>query len=118
MPANTALPCAASSLPADSLISRFNLICGDAWKVQITNSIFFAGSFIGSGVFGALCDKIGRKPPLFISTALVAASMFASLAAPSYWVMAGIRAVTGAGAAGQVTTIFLLCAEMTGPEYR
>lgn len=26
-------------VPADTLVARFNLVCGDAWKVQLTNSV-------------------------------------------------------------------------------
>jgi MFS family permease len=78
----------------------------------------FVGAFIGSGVFGFVCDRLGRKRPLFAATALVVAAMFASLAAPSFWVIAALRIVTGFGAAGQSHTIFLLTTEPVGPAYR
>jgi OCT family organic cation transporter-like MFS transporter 4/5 len=78
----------------------------------------FMGAFLGSGLFGFLCDRWGRKKPLFLATALVAASMFASLAANSYWAMAALRAVTGIGAAGQAHCIFLLSTEPVGPDFR
>lgn len=78
----------------------------------------FMGAFLASGIFGFLCDRWGRKRPLFLATALVAVSMYASLAAPSYWVMAELRAVTGIGAAGQSHCIFLLSAEPVGPDFR
>lgn len=78
----------------------------------------FMGAFLGSGLFGFLCDRWGRRLPLFLATALVAASIFASLAAPSFWVIAALRAVTGIGAAGQGHAIFLLCTEPIGPDYR
>lgn len=80
--------------------------------------LMFMGAFIGSGLFGWLCDRWGRPIPLFLATALVAASMFASLAAPSYWVMAALRAVTGIGAAGQAHCMVLLCTEPVGPDFR
>jgi hypothetical protein len=44
--------------------------------------------------------------------------MAASIAAPSYWVMAALRAVTGIGAAGQSHCIFLLSTEPVGPDFR
>lgn len=80
--------------------------------------LMFMGAFLGSGLFGFLCDRWGRKKPLFLATALVAASMFASLAATSYWAMAALRAVTGIGAAGQAHCIFLLSTEPVGPDFR
>eukprot|EP00879_Flechtneria_rotunda_P030141 GHRR01032715.1.p1 GENE.GHRR01032715.1~~GHRR01032715.1.p1 ORF type:complete len:208 (-),score=2.24 GHRR01032715.1:58-681(-) len=103
---------------ADSLISRLNLVCSDAWKVQMTNSITFAGCFIGSGLFGALCDRFGRRMPMLIATAIMAVANFVSLAAPNYWFMAIARAIIGLGAAGQSLCVFLLCTEITGPSYR
>lgn len=86
--------------------------------MQLVNSLLFAGCFVGSGVFGALADRLGRRLPLAIATAVVAAATLASLAAPSYWWMAAARAATGFGAAGQSQAIFLLCTEATGPLYR
>jgi MFS family permease len=78
----------------------------------------FVGAFVGSGLFGWACDRWGRRLPLFLATALVAAAVLASLAAPSYWVMAALRAVAGIGAAGQTHTIFLLSTEPVGPDFR
>lgn len=78
----------------------------------------FLGTFLGAGIFGYVCDRWGRRNPLFISTALIAASMLASLAAPSYWSMAALRCVTGVGAAGQAHCIFLLATEPVGPDFR
>jgi MFS family permease len=73
---------------------------------------------VGAGIFGVLCDRWGRRKPLFLSTALIAASMLASLAANSYWAMAALRGVTGIGAAGQAQALFLLAAEPVGPAFR
>jgi hypothetical protein len=33
---------------ADSLVSRFNLVCSDSWKAQFANSLMFMGCFIGA----------------------------------------------------------------------
>jgi MFS family permease len=78
----------------------------------------FMGAFLGSGLFGLLCDRWGRRRPLFLATSLIAVSMFASLAAPSFWVFAVLRAVTGLGAAGQSHCNFLLSTEPVGPSFR
>lgn len=103
---------------ADSLVSRFNLICTESWKIQLANSLMFIGCFFGSGLFGALSDRIGRKIPLFIATAIAAAATLVSVAAPSYWFIAAMRLVAGMGAAGQVQGVVLLCMETTGRSFR
>jgi MFS family permease len=109
---------AVSLCHADSLVSRFGLVCGEAWKVQLTNSLFFVGAFAGSGLFGLLCDRWGRKLPLFLATGFVAASMFGLLGATSYWAVAGLRVLCGVGAAGQSHCCFLLATECVGPDAR
>lgn len=80
--------------------------------------LIFLGAFIGAGIFGLLCDRWGRRNPIFLSTALIAAPMFASLTANNYWAMAALRCVTGIGAAGQAQCIFLLATEPVGPDFR
>lgn len=80
--------------------------------------LMFVGAFVGSGLFGWAADSWGRRRPLFAATALVAAAMFASLAAPSFWAMAALRIVTGGGAAGQAHCMFLLATEPVGPSFR
>jgi MFS family permease len=76
--------------------------------------LVFLGAFLGAGIFGYVCDRWGRRNPLFISTAMIAAPMLASLAAPSYWPMAALRCVTGIGASGQAHCIFLLAMSQWG----
>lgn len=102
---------------ADSLVARFHLICADAWKVQLLNSFMFAGAFVGSGLFGWMSDKYGRKLPLFAATAITSALLFATTAAPNYAFLAVMRALTGCAAAGQ-NQLFLVCTEVTGSEHR
>jgi MFS family permease len=81
--------------------------------------LMFVGALVGSGAFGFLCDRWGRRRPLFIATAIVAAAMFSSLAAGTcYWVFVVLRVVTGFGAAGQSHCNFLLSTEPVGPNYR
>jgi MFS family permease len=99
-------------------VARFSLVCGEAWKVQLTNSLFFVGAFAGSGLFGLLCDRWGRKLPLFLATGFVTASMFGLLGAQSYWAVAGLRVLCGVGAAGQSHCCFLLVTECVGPDAR
>ncbi|WIA39494.1 hypothetical protein OEZ86_005592 [Tetradesmus obliquus] len=102
----------------NSLVSRFNLICGDGWKVQFANSLMFVGCFIGSGLFGAWSDRVGRKVPLFAASSLAAAATLVSAAGPSFWFVAAMRFVVGIGAAGQVQGVVLLCMETTGRSFR
>ncbi|KAF8063038.1 Orct2 [Scenedesmus sp. PABB004] len=106
------------SAPNGSLVSRFDLVCAGAFKVQLGNSLFFIGCFLGSALCGTLSDRHGRKWPMFGATALAAAATLAGAAAPAYAFAAAARLVAGVGAAGQVQGILLLCLEVTGPSRR
>jgi MFS family permease len=65
-----------------------------------------------------MCDVVGRKLPLLVSTLLVAASVLVSLASTNFWMFVGLRVGAGAGAAGQTLAIFLLSTEPAGPSWR
>jgi MFS family permease len=40
---------------------QFDLVCDDAYKSDLTTTIYFAGVMLGGVVFGILADKYGRK---------------------------------------------------------
>lgn len=81
--------------PGSKVVSRFGLVCGDAWKAQVANSFFFVGYFIGSGLFGVLSDIYGRKASTFGATVLAAVFTAACIGATNYWVLLALRLVTG-----------------------
>jgi MFS family permease len=103
---------------ATSAVAQFDLVCSRKWLSQLANVFFFIGCFIGAGVFGRMCDVVGRKLPLLVSTLLVAASVLVSLASTNFWMFVGLRVGAGAGAAGQTLAIFLLSTEPAGPSWR
>jgi MFS family permease len=101
-----------------SAIAQFDLVCDKKWLSQLANVFFFIGCFIGAGIFGRMCDVVGRKLPLLVATLLVAASVLVSLASTSFWMFVALRVAAGAGAAGQTLAIFLLSTEPAGPSWR
>lgn len=81
--------------PGDKLVSRFNLVCGDAFKAQIANSFFFVGYLIGSGSFGVLSDIYGRKASAFGATLLAAVFTAGAAGVTNYWGLLILRLLTG-----------------------
>ncbi|KAI5100723.1 hypothetical protein C0J45_9709 [Silurus meridionalis] len=53
----------------NTIVTEWNLVCGDAWKVPFTLSIFFVGVLSGSFISGELSDRFGRKTVLFATMA-------------------------------------------------
>ena len=39
-----------------------NWVCGDSWKVPLTQGIHFAGGAVGTLLFGLFADRFGRLP--------------------------------------------------------
>ena len=44
-----------------TIISEWDLVCGDAYKASLATTIYFVGVMVGSLVFGTLSDKFGRR---------------------------------------------------------
>lgn len=49
---------------------QLNWVCDAAWKSTIGQSMFFVGSVIGTQIFGALADNIGRLPVLIFANVM------------------------------------------------
>ncbi|GBG88816.1 hypothetical protein CBR_g48431 [Chara braunii] len=60
----------------------------------------FAGMMIGSYTWGTVADVLGRKRTLIGSASLLLFAAVVSALSPSYWFLAGSRALVGVGLAG------------------
>ncbi|XP_035481967.1 solute carrier family 22 member 4 isoform X3 [Scophthalmus maximus] len=69
-----------------TVVSEFDLVCGDEWKQPLTASVFFVGSLCGSFFSGQLSDRFGRKPVLFATIAVQAIFTFVQVFSVS-WIM-------------------------------
>ena len=52
------------------LFWQSNWVCEDDWRPNFAQSMFFAGSIVGSLLFGLLADRYGRLPVLVMSNIL------------------------------------------------
>ncbi|KAG1687428.1 Solute carrier family 22 member 15-like [Nymphon striatum] len=80
---------------ASSIISEWNLICSENYKVQLVQSLYMCGVLSGAVIFGYLSDTLGRLKTFTITFFFT--WLFASLAsiAPSYWTFVIIRFLCG-----------------------
>lgn len=88
-----------------------------AWQVTLLFSAFSLGQFIGEPIWGKLSDRIGRKPVLIVTIAMVGLSYAALAFAPDILWAFGIRFVTGIFA-GNISTLQGAMADITPPEKR
>ncbi|XP_060939603.1 organic cation/carnitine transporter 2-like [Limanda limanda] len=97
---------------AATIVSEWELVCDNAWKVPFSTSLFFVGSLFGSFISGHLSDRFGRKPVFFFT--LVFTPVTALIQATSVsWVMFCIcNCLKGIGTISNYITSLILGAEL------
>ncbi|XP_061596480.1 solute carrier family 22 member 4-like isoform X3 [Cololabis saira] len=69
-----------------TIVTEFDLVCGEQWKVPFTSTVFFVGVLCGSFFSGPLADRYGRKPVLFATLAAQTVFTFVAVFSTS-WIM-------------------------------
>jgi len=98
----------------DTLVTRWNLVCDQEYKVATCHSVYMAGLLVGSFISGWLGDKIGRRKTLLASAVL--SSSFSLLGAfmPEYVSYTFTRFLTAVGAHGCFQMVFTISVEIVG----
>ena len=92
---------------------EWGLICDNAYKLSIAQTVFFVGMTSGVFISGLLADRFGRKPILLLVIIEVATFGTLTAFANSYEVFLLLRFLTAQGAIGsfayinQVSLIFI-----------
>nr|XP_037287132.1 solute carrier family 22 member 3-like [Rhipicephalus microplus] len=107
-----------NSFAGHTLVQEWDLVCERAWMRSLVQSSFMTGMLIGCLLCSALGDRLGRRPLLVSSCALVNMAGLATAAAPSFGVFLAARVFLGISLAVMQTTSFCLLVEVTGPRQR
>jgi DHA1 family bicyclomycin/chloramphenicol resistance-like MFS transporter len=81
---------------------------GSTAAVQLTLAGMTLGLALGQAVVGAWSDRVGRRGPLLLSTALHLVATVGCALAPSLAVLTACRFVQGAGAAGSAVLVLAI----------
>jgi putative MFS transporter len=100
---------------APSIAASFGLSLPEALQ---TGTLFFFGMLIGAAVFGRLADRYGRRRILLITVACDAVFGLASVFAPDFWVLLGLRFLTGVAVGGTLPVDYAMMAEFLPPKNR
>lgn len=87
------------------------------WQVTLMFSAFSVGQFVGEPFWGKLSDRIGRRPVLIVTIAMVGLSYAALAFAPNIWVAFALRFLNGFFA-GNISTLQGALADITPPDRR
>ncbi|XP_068111412.1 solute carrier family 22 member 15-like isoform X2 [Hyperolius riggenbachi] len=100
-----------------SIVSEWNLIRQQAYKVNLASSLLFAGLLIGNLLFGPLSDKLGRRPVFLIGLLFDVIFGYVTALAPSYGLFAVSRLLVGITNGGMALVSFVLTQEYVGKSY-
>nr|XP_030708864.1 solute carrier family 22 member 1 isoform X2 [Globicephala melas] len=104
--------------PGSSIVTEFNLVCDDSWKVDLFQSCVNVGFFLGSLGAGYIADRFGRKVCLLATTLISAILGVLTAVAPDYTSLLLFRLGQGLVSKGSWTAGYTLITEFVGLGYR
>ncbi|XP_076862088.1 organic cation/carnitine transporter 2-like [Brachyhypopomus gauderio] len=101
-----------------TIVTEWDLVCRDAWKVPLSLSIFFLGVLSGSFISGEMSDRFGRKIVLFATMAIQTACSLVQVVSNSWEMFCVFFFFTGVGQISNYMAAFVLGSELLGRNLR
>ncbi|KAJ8383078.1 hypothetical protein SKAU_G00038560 [Synaphobranchus kaupii] len=101
-----------------TIATEWNLVCGDAWKVPFSLSVFFMGVLTGSFVSGHISDRFGRKSLLFLTMAVQTIFSLIQVASVNWEMFSILYFIIGMGQISNYIAAFILGNELLGESFR
>ncbi|XP_056913209.1 organic cation/carnitine transporter 2-like [Takifugu flavidus] len=95
-----------------TIATEWHLVCGDAWKVPFSTSVFFFGVLIGSLICGDLSDRFGRKPVFFFTIALQGITALVQASSVNWLMFCILNCLKGLGQTSSYASALTLGSEM------
>ncbi|KAM7074615.1 LOW QUALITY PROTEIN: solute carrier family 22 member 6-like [Ciconia maguari] len=103
---------------AHTIVTEWDLVCESKKLRQVAQSIYMAGILLGSGLFGVLSDKFGRRALLTWCYLQLGVTGAGTAAAPTFVVYCLCRFLAGLAMAGVSLNSVSLCMEWIPTEAR
>ncbi|XP_040912127.1 solute carrier family 22 member 4-like [Toxotes jaculatrix] len=101
-----------------TIVSEWDLVCDNAWKVPFSTSSFFVGVLIGSFVSGHLSDRFGRKPVFFFTMVLQTVTALIQATSVSWVMFCILSCLRGLGQISSYIVSLVLGCEMLSQSAR
>ncbi|XP_020489728.2 organic cation/carnitine transporter 2-like [Labrus bergylta] len=103
---------------SSTIVSEWDLVCENAWKVPFSTSLFFVGVLIGSFISGHLSDRFGRKPVFFFTMVLQTVTALIQATSVSWVMFCILNCLRGLSQISNYVTSLVLGCEMLGQSAR
>ncbi|CAO1398966.1 unnamed protein product [Diamesa serratosioi] len=98
-----------------TIVQDWDLTCNEnQWKLALVGSMHFAGIIAGSGLFGFLADRYGRKIIFIVSIFFMSVTGVGMALAWSYISFLGFAFLNAVGTSGVYPLAFVIGVEMVG----
>ncbi|XP_068456839.1 organic cation/carnitine transporter 2-like [Clinocottus analis] len=95
-----------------TIVTEFDLVCSDQWKMTFTSTVFFVGVLLGSFFSGQLSDRFGRKPVLFATMIVQMFFTFIQIISTSWIMFTVLLFINGLGQISNFAAALVLGAEL------
>uniref|UniRef100_A0A3P9IYV1 Solute carrier family 22 member 5 n=1 Tax=Oryzias latipes TaxID=8090 RepID=A0A3P9IYV1_ORYLA len=101
-----------------TIVTEWNLVCDNQWKVPFASSSLFVGYLFGSLISGQLSDRFGRKKVVFMSLAVQCLSVLLQSFSQSWKMFCIIFLFVGASQISIYISAFVLGTEVLSKTMR
>ncbi|XP_059842517.1 solute carrier family 22 member 2-like isoform X3 [Hypanus sabinus] len=101
-----------------SIVTEFELVCADAWKVGLPQACLNLGFMFGTIIMGYAADIFGRKSCFLFATFVTVASGLPLAFVPSYPWFVILRTLQGVFSRGGYLSANILMTELVVPKHR
>jgi len=98
----------------ETIVTRFNLVCSQNFKVSLVGIMYMVGLTFGSTFAGFISDAYGRRMALLFCITVSSVGSLAGTFMPEFYSYTAFRLITGLGAVGLFNESFTLTVELCG----
>ncbi|XP_067900724.1 solute carrier family 22 member 2-like isoform X2 [Heterodontus francisci] len=103
---------------SSSIVTEFELVCADAWKVDLTQACLNLGFMLGSILMGYAADMFGRKLSFLFATFVTSVLGLGASFLPNYTWFLIFRTLQGLFSKGSWLCTYVFITELVGLQYR